>query len=94
MLVHAALGEVDFAATEISYSRLVRCGAPLVVEDKRDGGRNQALCPTQAVIDFVTVRSYRKTMMGKLGVNNIAGLTQVALASGVTRLPLSIAAGK
>jgi len=33
-----------------------------------------------------TVRSYRKTMMKKLNVNNVAGLTQLALASGVTRL--------
>jgi DNA-binding NarL/FixJ family response regulator len=32
-----------------------------------------------------TVRSYRKTMMKKLGVNNVAGLTQLALASGLTR---------
>jgi DNA-binding NarL/FixJ family response regulator len=31
-----------------------------------------------------TVRSYRKTLMKKLGVNNIAGLTQVALAAGFT----------
>ncbi|MGD0500061.1 MAG: response regulator transcription factor [Bryobacteraceae bacterium] len=31
-----------------------------------------------------TVRSYRKTMMKKLGVNNVAGLTQIALAAGVT----------
>jgi DNA-binding NarL/FixJ family response regulator len=31
-----------------------------------------------------TVRSYRKSMMKKLGVNNIAGLTQVALVSGLT----------
>jgi DNA-binding NarL/FixJ family response regulator len=38
-----------------------------------------------------TVRSYRKTMMKKLGVNNIAGLTQVALSAGVTRFPMSIA---
>ena len=33
-----------------------------------------------------TVRSYRKTMMKKLGVNNIAGLTQVALAAGLTQV--------
>jgi DNA-binding NarL/FixJ family response regulator len=33
-----------------------------------------------------TVRSYRKTMMKKLGVTNVAGLTQVALAAGVTHL--------
>jgi DNA-binding NarL/FixJ family response regulator len=31
-----------------------------------------------------TVRSYRKTMMKKLGVNNVASLTQLALAAGVT----------
>lgn len=32
-----------------------------------------------------TVRSYRKSMMKKLGVNNVAGLTQVAIAAGLTR---------
>ena len=32
-----------------------------------------------------TVRSYRKTMMKKLGVNNVASLTQLALSSGLTR---------
>ena len=35
-----------------------------------------------------TVRSYRKTMMKKLNVNNVAGLTQLALASGLTRFAL------
>jgi DNA-binding NarL/FixJ family response regulator len=30
-----------------------------------------------------TVRSYRKTMMKKLGVNNVAGLTQLALSAGI-----------
>jgi DNA-binding NarL/FixJ family response regulator len=34
-----------------------------------------------------TVRSYRKTMMKKLGVSNVAGLTQMALAHGITDLP-------
>ena len=34
-----------------------------------------------------TVRSYRKTMMKKLGVNNVAGLTQLALSTGLTPLP-------
>ena len=37
-----------------------------------------------------TVRSYRKTMMKKLNVNNIAGLTQVALAAGITRFPIPV----
>jgi DNA-binding NarL/FixJ family response regulator len=32
-----------------------------------------------------TVRSYRKTMMKKLGVNNVAGLTQLALATGLAQ---------
>jgi DNA-binding NarL/FixJ family response regulator len=36
-----------------------------------------------------TVRSYRKTMMKKLGVNNVAGLTQLALAAGITRFGVS-----
>jgi hypothetical protein len=32
-----------------------------------------------------TIRSYRKTMMKKLGVNNVAALTQLALSSGLTQ---------
>jgi DNA-binding NarL/FixJ family response regulator len=36
-----------------------------------------------------TVRSYRKTMMRKLNVNNVAGLTQIALAAGITRFQAS-----
>jgi len=32
-----------------------------------------------------TVRTYRKTLMKKLGVNNVAGLTQIALAAGLSR---------
>jgi DNA-binding NarL/FixJ family response regulator len=39
-----------------------------------------------------TVRSYRKTMMKKLQVNNVAGLTQLALAAGLTRFPSTPAA--
>jgi DNA-binding NarL/FixJ family response regulator len=39
-----------------------------------------------------TVRSYRKTMMKKLGVNNVAGLTQLALSTGLTQLQRSHAA--
>jgi len=31
-----------------------------------------------------TVRTYRKTLMKKLGVNNVAGLTQMALSAGLT----------
>ncbi len=39
-----------------------------------------------------TVRSYRKTMMKKLGVSNVAGLTQLALAAGLTRFAAAVAA--
>jgi DNA-binding NarL/FixJ family response regulator len=39
-----------------------------------------------------TVRSYRKTMMKKLGINNVAGLTQLALSSGLTQLSSNDAA--
>lgn len=34
----------------------------------------------------MTVRSYRKTMMKKLGVSNVAGLTQLALSTGLTQV--------
>lgn len=36
-------------------------------------------------LSLQTVRSYRKTLMKKLGVTNVAGLTQLALATGVSR---------
>jgi DNA-binding NarL/FixJ family response regulator len=39
---------------------------------------------TSKDLGLQTVRSYRKTMMKKLGVNNVAGLTQLALAAGIT----------
>jgi DNA-binding NarL/FixJ family response regulator len=35
-------------------------------------------------LSLETVRSYRKTLMKKLNVNNVATLTQLALAAGVT----------
>lgn len=37
-----------------------------------------------------TVRSYRKTLMKKLGVSNVAGLTQLALACGLAHPPESL----
>jgi DNA-binding NarL/FixJ family response regulator len=41
-----------------------------------------------------TIRSYRKTMMKKLGVNNVAGLTQLALSTGLTQLTRGHAAAE
>lgn len=35
-------------------------------------------------LSLQTVRGYRKTLMKKLGVSNVAGLTQVALANGLS----------
>ncbi len=35
-------------------------------------------------LELETVRSYRKTMMKKLGVNNAATLTKVAVQAGLT----------
>jgi DNA-binding NarL/FixJ family response regulator len=37
-------------------------------------------------LSLQTVRSYRKSLMKKLGVSNIAGLTQLALAAGIAGL--------
>lgn len=37
-------------------------------------------------LELETVRSYRKTMMKKLGVNNAATLTKVAVAAGLTNV--------
>jgi len=36
-------------------------------------------------LSLETIRTYRKTMMKKLGVGNVAGLTQVALSVGLTQ---------
>jgi DNA-binding NarL/FixJ family response regulator len=35
-------------------------------------------------LELETIRSYRKTMMKKLGVNNAASLTKLAVAAGLT----------
>jgi len=35
-------------------------------------------------LELMTVRTYRKTLMKKIGVINVAGLTQVAMAAGLT----------
>ena len=40
-----------------------------------------------------TVRTYRKTMMKKLGVNNAPGLTRLAFSIGLMQLPRGQAAG-
>lgn len=42
----------------------------------------------------LTVRSYRKTMMKKVGVHNAAGLTHLALAAGLTQLTRGRAADR
>ncbi|MEO7652092.1 MAG: response regulator transcription factor [Bryobacteraceae bacterium] len=47
-------------------------------------GRTSKEIASLLELGLQTVRSYRKTMMKKIGVTNIASLTQVALASGIT----------
>src|SRR5581483_2526874 len=47
-------------------------------------GKTSKEIATLLDLGLQTVRSYRKTMMKKLGVNNVAGLTQLALAAGIT----------
>jgi DNA-binding NarL/FixJ family response regulator len=47
-------------------------------------GRSSKEIAVQLRIAVDTVRSYRKTMMRKLAINNVAELTQLALASGIT----------
>lgn len=47
-------------------------------------GRTSKEIATMLELGLQTVRTYRKTMMRKIGVTNVAGLTQVALAAGVT----------
>ncbi len=48
-------------------------------------GKTSKEIATLLDLGLQTVRSYRKTMMKKLGVTNVAELTQIALASGLTR---------
>jgi len=57
-------------------------------------GRTSKEIATLLDLGLQTVRSYRKTLMKKLGVNNVAGLTQVALAAGLTHFPRPGAEGE
>ncbi len=50
-------------------------------------GKTSKEIAVMLALGLQTVRSYRKTMMKKLSVNNVAGLTQLALAAGLTKLP-------
>ncbi|HEY4359425.1 MAG TPA: response regulator transcription factor [Bryobacteraceae bacterium] len=49
-------------------------------------GKTSKEIATMLDLSEQTVRSYRKTMMRKLGVNNVAGLTQLALSTGLTQI--------
>jgi DNA-binding NarL/FixJ family response regulator len=48
-------------------------------------GRSSKEIATLLRLELQTIRSYRKTLMKKLGVNNVAALTQLALANGLVR---------
>jgi DNA-binding NarL/FixJ family response regulator len=49
------------------------------------GGKTSKEIATLLELSEQTVRSYRKTMMRKLGVNNVAGLTQLAVSTGLSQ---------
>lgn len=48
-------------------------------------GKTSKEIATLLDLSIQTVRSYRKSILKKLGVNNAAGLTQIAIAAGITR---------
>lgn len=48
-------------------------------------GKSSKEIATMLRLEVQTVRSYRKNLMKKLGVNNVASLTQLALAHGMMR---------
>jgi DNA-binding NarL/FixJ family response regulator len=50
------------------------------------GGKTSKEAAEELGLSLQTVRSYRKALMKKLGVGNVAGLTQIAIAAGVTPL--------
>ncbi|MEO8098801.1 MAG: response regulator transcription factor [Acidobacteriota bacterium] len=50
------------------------------------GGKTSKEVAVLLTLTEQTVRSYRKTMMKKLGINNVAGLTQLALSTGITQV--------
>ncbi|MBK5290938.1 MAG: response regulator transcription factor [Acidobacteriia bacterium] len=47
-------------------------------------GKSSKEIATALALGLETIRSYRKTMMRKLGVNNVAGLIHVAAAAGLS----------
>jgi len=49
-----------------------------------EGNSSKDICELLE-LSLETVRTYRKTMMKKLGVSNVAGLTQIAVSTGLIR---------
>jgi DNA-binding NarL/FixJ family response regulator len=47
-------------------------------------GKSSKEVATILKLEHSTIRSYRKTMMKKLGVSNLAGLIQIAVGAGLT----------
>lgn len=75
-----ALPLADLSPREIQVLRLVA------------EGKTSKEIAVMLDLSVQTIRSYRKAMMKKLNVNNVAGLTQLALSTGLMR-PQSYAAG-
>lgn len=53
-------------------------------------GQSSKEIATTLNLGLQTIRSYRKTLMKKLGVSNAASLTQIAFACGLSRAPESL----
>ncbi|MBM3762743.1 MAG: response regulator transcription factor [Acidobacteria bacterium] len=68
-----ALPLADLSPREIQVLRLVA------------EGKTSKEIAVMLDLSVQTIRSYRKAMMKKLNVNNVAGLTQLALSTGLTR---------
>jgi DNA-binding NarL/FixJ family response regulator len=66
---------------------VLECLSPREVQVMRlvAEGKTSKEIATMLDLGLQTVRSYRKTLMKKLNVNNVAGLTQLALATGLAR---------
>lgn len=74
-----ALPLADLSPREIQVLRLVA------------EGKTSKEIAVMLDLSVQTIRSYRKAMMKKLNVNNVAGLTQLALSTGLTRVQSFVA---
>ena len=80
------LSRIQRGDLESKTSSKLDCLSPREVQVLRlvAEGRTSKEIAGMLELGLQTVRTYRKTMMRKIGVANVAGLTQVALSAGLT----------